>query len=232
MGKLKEKLENFWYYYKWHTLIAVFFIFVIVVMITQMVGREEHDIKILYAGPYMISDNASNELASTVEQLMPKDCDGDGEKNAAINHILIMTDEELKAAYDTGYSAFLLNAEKMNDNRDTLTAYAYAGDFLIFFLDERLYIPLRDAGAFVALDDFGITKGQRYDEYAVYLDSLEAAKFFTCFQGFPEDTVVALRRIVADKNGVSREEDVKSQQDHMEFFKALTEFVSPEASAE
>ena len=35
-GKFAEKLDNFWYYHKWHTLIGLFVIFVLVAMVNAV----------------------------------------------------------------------------------------------------------------------------------------------------------------------------------------------------
>ena len=49
-------LENYWYHYKWHTLIVAFFVIMLTVMGVQMCSREDNDIYIIYAGPELISD--------------------------------------------------------------------------------------------------------------------------------------------------------------------------------
>ncbi len=224
--KVKEKIANYWYYYKWHTLIAVFFVVVLSILIAQMVTREDYDINILYAGPELISDNDSAELCSLASQIMPKDYDGDGTKRAALNHLLIMTDEQLQDAYDAGLSPYVLNNKKIRENRELLTSNAYAGDFLIYFLSEECYLPLKEAGAFVPLDDYGIKNGVRYDDYAVLLHTLDIAKFSTVLDKLPNDTVVCLRKVRLSSGGNSKQELMLEQ--HKEFMRAFTEFKLPE----
>ncbi len=222
--KVKEKIANFWYYYKWHTLIAVFFIAVISILIAQLVSREDYDINILYAGTVNISPNDSKELCSLAEQIMPSDYDGDGTKSAALNHLLIMTDEQLQAAYDAGLSPLLINNQKIQENRELLTSNVYAGDFLIYILSKDCYDPLAKAGVFVPLDEYGIKEGVRYDDCAIELASLDIAKFSTVLSKFPKDTVIALRKVRV----TNEEKDREVLEAHMDFMRAFTEFKLPE----
>ncbi len=224
--KFKEKLSNFWYYYKWHTLIAVFFVTVISILVVQMASREDYDIKILYAGPKLVTDTQSAEICSAAEQIMTSDYNGDGKKNSVLNHLAIMTDEELEKLYEKGASAYILNPQKINENRNTLTSEAYAGEFLIFLLSEDCYIPLAKAGAFVPIDDLGIKAGERYDECAIYLNSLDVSKFFSAFGDLPDDTLLCLRKVRTTDKGNSKQE--KSFEYCKEFFIAFAEFKLPE----
>ncbi len=222
----KQKIEHFWFYYKWHTLIILFFVMVFAILITQMAEREDHDIKVLYAGPAIITDAESAEICAALEQLMPTDYDGDGTKRVALNDLIIMNEDQLAAVYDQGYSAYTLNMGKINENKELLTSNAYAGDFLIFMLSEECYAPLSKAGAFVKLEDYGITTGMRRDDYAVYLDSLDIAKFVPALKALPEDTVLCVRRVMTTEDGESDQE--LSQKQHMELLKIMTEFKLPE----
>ncbi len=226
----KQKISHFWDYYKWHTLITVFFIAVFTILIVQMVTRESNDIKVMYAGPALISDTQSAEMSSAIQQLMPHDYDGDGEKRAVVNHLAIMTEDELKKALDNGLSAYTLNPQKINENKEVLTSNMYAGSFLIFMLSEDCYTPLAEKGAFVPLDVVGVTEGERYDDCAVYLSSLDASKFFSVFGALPEDTLLCLRKVRATNKGDSEQE--KEFEYHKEVFKAFTDFKLPEGFEE
>ncbi len=218
----KQKLSHFWDYYKWHTIITVFFVVVISVLIGQMVTREKYDIKMIYAGPEIVFDTQSAQICEAVEQIMPSDYDGDGKKNSVLNHLIIMNEEELRKAQNEGVSPYTLNEQMINENRTALTSEVYAGEFLIFMISEDCYIPLAEAGAFVPLDELEVTDGERYDDCAVYLKSLDVVKFFSVFQDFPDDTLLCLRRVRTD----SKQET--SFEYHKDFFKAFIEFKIPE----
>ena len=54
-SKLTERIENFFYHYKWHTLIALFLIFTITVCTLQTCQKSSYDAYIMYAGGTNIS---------------------------------------------------------------------------------------------------------------------------------------------------------------------------------
>ena len=47
---LKEKLKNFWYHYKWHSVVALVVVIALLVCTLQLCKKESYDTYILYAG--------------------------------------------------------------------------------------------------------------------------------------------------------------------------------------
>ena len=226
MGKLKEKLANFWYYYKWHTLIVIFFVSVLTVCAVQLFTREVADIKILYAGPTIISESKNEEIQTALNDFLSS------EKNesAELFGLIIMDDKQLKDAYDKGYNPYFLNEKVIEDNKNTLTFQSMAGEYLIFLVDESCYDSLYTNNVFIKLDDCGITKGIRKDECSIYLKSTDFAKFYTCFDIFPDSTLLCIKRIQVNKKGESKNKE--AQERHIEFVKLLLDYKIPEGFEE
>ena len=69
----KEKMQNFWYHYKWHSIVAVVVVIAILICTLQFCKKEEYDTYILYAGSKNISrieqDNDSAEIANVIKSL-------------------------------------------------------------------------------------------------------------------------------------------------------------------
>ena len=59
-GGTAAKLENFWYHYKWHTIAAIFALFVIIVCTVQCASNTKYDIQILYAGDHVFGRTSSD----------------------------------------------------------------------------------------------------------------------------------------------------------------------------
>lgn len=233
MSKLKSKLENYWYHYKWHTLIVLFFVVFITIMAAQMCSKESDDIYVLYAGPVSVTSEQRIEIESAFSQLMPKDYDGDGKKSVDFLDILLMTDEELRVAYENGYNAYYLNGSTMESNKESLTMQALAGDYVIFLIDEDWYGNLHNTSAFVTFDELselGVScdGAEKYDDCAYYLHSMPFAKFFSIFDIFPEDTLVCVRRL-STASTIKGETVAKEKYDrHIEYYGVLTSFALPE----
>ncbi len=228
MQNVKSKLKNFLYYYKWHILIVAFFVTVISIMAVQMATRDEYDIRVLYAGPEILTDAERAEFTDALIQL-GQDYDGNGEKKAELFDLIIMDDKQLADAYDAGYNPYYLNATTVKNNRETLTFHAMANEYTLLFLAEEEYALLRNHNMLVPLKNLGYEEELPYcaaDEYAVKLSDMPISKFFKVFGDMPDDTVICIKRISESKDGKSKAD--KQQSDHIELFKTMVEFKLPE----
>lgn len=227
MQNVKSKIKNFIYYYKWYMLIALFFIVFITVMVVQMVTKDEFDIKLLYAGPEILSESEENKITDALCEL-GKDYNGDGDKICDLFNLIIMDEQQLNAAYDAGQNPYFLNMGVINENRDTLTFHAMANEYTLLLLSPENYELLRKHNMLVSLESLGYEEppiGAK-DEYSVYINQLEIAEFYRVFRTFPEDTVLCVKRISTNKDGESREGI--AQKNHIELFKKMVEFKLPD----
>ena len=99
-----KRLENYWYHYKWHTIVAVFLLVVFLVVGLQMCKKESYDTYVLYAGDKEISRNSKDgeiPLYNTVLSSLGKaagDYNGDGEVVVSLTTLLALTNEQIKDA--------------------------------------------------------------------------------------------------------------------------------------
>lgn len=222
--KQRLSLKDIWFYYKWHILIVLFFVTIFTVLIVQAATRDKYDLRVLYAGPAVLSDAERAAVAEAFSQQVDVDCNDDGVKNAELFDLILMNTEEMKAMYDKGVSDYFLNPSIIKDNQETLSVNAMAGEYVIFLIDADYYGTLHDGGVFIPLDEMGITGGTRYDECAIYLNSLDLAKFYTAFNVFPADTLVCVKRLSA----TAKDKHFALWEDHKRIFKIMTDFKLPE----
>lgn len=230
MGKFKSKLANFVYYYKWHMLIALFFVVVLSVLIFQMCTQDKYDVKVMYAGPAIVSDT-SDAAIQDVLSARGEDYDKNGKVSVLLYDLVIMSEDELYAAYDKGYQPTVLNNGVINENRKTFSFHALADEFFLLMLSPECYDILYTNDRLVSLDTMGIAlEGTplyeaRYDDYGLYLHDLDFAKFYTAFSVLPEDTLVCVKKVAKTKKNNSAAEI--SQKNHIDFFKAMADFKLP-----
>lgn len=222
--KPRLSLSDIWTYYKWHILIAVFFIAIFAVLITQAVTKEKFDVKVLYAGPAILTDDERNAVCEALSQQIDSDYNGDGKKNAELFDLILMSNEELSEMYNQGVSDYFLNPSTVKDNRETLSVNAVAGEYVIFMIDVDYYGSLYESGVFLTLDSLGVTSGTRYDDCSVYLSSLDIAKFYTAFSVFPDDTLVCVKRLSVN----AKEKTALLWEENKRYFKIFTDFRLPE----
>ncbi len=89
----KKKLENYWYYYKWHTVIAVFIIFVVGFTIKSATESKENDLFMVYVSDKAIDTDVSGKLGKDLEKnKLIKDVNGDSEVNFYLDTLVTSLD--------------------------------------------------------------------------------------------------------------------------------------------
>ena len=194
-------LDNFFYHYKWHTLVALFLVFTVVVCSLQMCAKTSFDLHIMYAGGGEISQRAAENDLSDYQKFTSSvksftdDFDGDGAKNINLQVLYIPTEEEIREIENDPRRE--VNYTLISSNTETFSQNIYFGEYYICLLSENLFAnwSKKDVQIFAAID--GYTNGNSEDyvyasEYGVYLSSTELYKL-PGFSQLPEDTVICIR---------------------------------------
>ena len=199
---LRSKLENFWYYYKWHTIAAAFLIIAILVCSLQMCSKVAVDFQLMYAGGTSISRQsvggdvpAYNQLCSLIADYVD-DVDGDGHKNIAFATYYLPSPDEIKAIEaDGGEVSYSL----MEKDEEAMESRFGIGDYYLCFLSPFVYEQYKgeegacifSRAALYAPEDSSL---EYYSEYAVKLSSTAFYKDNAIVRdSLPENTLVVLR---------------------------------------
>ncbi len=139
---VSEKLSNFWYYYKWHTLVAVFAVIVAVVLVVQCCSREKYDIYILYAGDKSISNSAENgdisertKFINALGTVCP-DLNGDGKTSIAFKSLYTPDADELARREEEGLE---IPDSLIREDRETLSSLIAQSDYYLLLLDYAVF---------------------------------------------------------------------------------------------
>ena len=96
----KEKWQNFWFYYKWHVVVGVVVLLLVIFMVRDFVSRVEPDLQMSFITsqslPQAMLDNMSQQLEDAG---MVPDINGDGESVLQINLYQLSTDGEESVDY-------------------------------------------------------------------------------------------------------------------------------------
>ena len=201
-----EKIENFWYHYKWHTIVTAFVVVVGVILILQLCTKVEYDLNILYAGEKNItttslSGDGNSEYLSILSALesVGNDENDDGNVSFNLQKLYILSEKELESALggikDPMQKASL--ESKMQENYDTLYNYIMFGDYYLYFLSEDIFHDYEErfeSSIFASISEY--TKAGGEYSYAgdggIYLSSLGIYEA-TDLSLLPPDTVVCIR---------------------------------------
>ena len=195
------KLENFWYHYKWHSLIALFLVFTITVCTLQMCEKKKYDVNVLYAGGYAFSrDNTEADYSEyqkliTAMRSFTEDHDNNGKISVSFRDLYTPNEEELSKVDG---EAFFSRAYE--DRKVLSSTMMTGGYFLCFFSPDvfKNYDSVDEDGVGIFVNLSAILPEDASVEYynskatGIKLSSLDIYSLsgFSCM---PEDTVVALR---------------------------------------
>ena len=213
---LMAKIENYWYHYKWHTIVAIFLVITVLVASLQMCTRTSYDVHIMYAGNHKIekistNGNSTTPFSSTLASFgrVVPDLNGDGEVHVNLLDLFVMTAEEVAEFNKTNDGTTEINEIQIKENTTALEAnYLLFGDYYIMLLSPALFEKYDEQydGALFAdisryasgevLSSLSLTENRR----GVYLSSLGIYSMIG-IEGLPADTVVCIRNKTAFGNG-------------------------------
>lgn len=84
----KQKLSNYWYYYKWHIIFGIFLLILLVITFVQCAQKKTPDLSIAYAGyDYVATDEFQDDMSAFIG-----DMNGDGTEYVFCNNLVIPSD--------------------------------------------------------------------------------------------------------------------------------------------
>lgn len=105
-----KKIENFWYYYKWYVLAAIFFIGSFSYIIYDAAKKPEPDLSICYIGNRASLLGAEKVLEERLVGLI-EDVNGDGEKHIEWIEMTFDDDPQKKVTIEAQVPALIAAAE-------------------------------------------------------------------------------------------------------------------------
>ncbi len=142
---LRKKLENFWYYYKWHTLGGLFLLVTALVAVHSCRMRVNPDLYLLYMRDETPIASQTAELEGWLSAMV-EDINEDGEKTARV----------------MSYS----RSNMWNgDDSAAMVVQVNAGDAVLYLVSETTYNTLHQNGVLQdlsAMGDSPYLEGDRY----------------------------------------------------------------------
>ena len=234
LRKIFKWLDNFWYHYKWVTLVTAFFTVTLLIIIIQMITKTNPDSNILYGGPAVLTANQTKEIENAFNALLPEDFNGDGEKITSLQAITLMTKEQIakaEAEAAENSSVFVYNPQSLENNKTSFSTQLFSGEYVICLIDPEQYKNAYKAGGFAPLSElFGENNFPEYayDDCALLLSETNFSKFFTAMSVFPDDTLICVRKMssVSAIKGKSKAE--REYNNQLRLFYSIIAFTPPE----
>ncbi len=224
-------LDNFWYHYKWHTIMVVFFLFVFVVCFVQCTTSQgAADLRLAYVGGYEPTPEERQGILSVFESIAPED--EDGGSIVDLRTFGVYSEEQIKelcwdeeAGQVHTPSANSLQQYSHNQFKQFYD-YSMTGDSAVWLVSENVYLENLDKSRIRPLSDlYETAPDSAYDEYAIRLSDTALYQSLDALKSLPEDTLVVLpRQLVL---GSSSDDDTYAS--FVAMFRAIVEYQAPVA---
>lgn len=197
-GGFSKKAENFWYHYKWHTIVAIFVVIVVTVCTVQLFSRTEYDVYILYAGGESFgksSENNEYELINDALRIVTEDFDKNGEKSPSFQSYLFPTDQEYKDKYsDLGMESLITS-----DKESFVNAMTGSKEYYLCFLSPEIFamydIVLDKGGTpLISLTDYASENQLTESGRGIKLSETDFYKL-PGMNTLPDDTIICIRTL-------------------------------------
>ena len=182
---LRSRLESFWYFYKWHTLLGALLLFGLIISTVQFVRNVGPDAYIMYVGPSTLYVKDKDSMAAQASEYVT-DHNYDNKKHVAFLDITVAVGENIP------YTAYQTNV----DANKRFIAELSAGDSVIYLLEESFFEIANEQGLLCPLDqivDLNELPDNMYDKCAVRVGDLDFFKR-EGFSSVPDDTLLCIRR--------------------------------------
>lgn len=136
MGVDEKKARNFFYYYKFHMIIGIIVLIVLVSTLKSCMTRVDPDLNVAFMGNFFYTD--SDVLKKNLKDKLPE------VKEIGIDGAMISPDGKGEQAYAMQMKAMVLLA---------------AGDVDVFILDRENFDKTAKQGAFASLDELASSLG-------------------------------------------------------------------------
>lgn len=208
-GKFIKWLDNYWYHYKWPTIIVAFFVVVFAVSFIQSATKKEKDILITYAGSVALTADEKAAIETLLSDNLPegfgnKGADGD----AGLTAYLIYSAAQIK---EQESKQIFVDTAFNSSEYSTLNSQYKTGNGSIYLLEKWLYDELvpKNEGDVERLkplsEIFGETPSGAVDKYGIRLGDTEIYKNSPALQVLPADTMICLHEQILGQKKYDKE---------------------------
>lgn len=213
-GKFLKWLDNYWYHYKWPTIVVAFFVVVLSVCLIQSWTNEEKDILITYAGPTYLAADDKAAIETTLSDTLPE---GFGHKGAdgkaGLINYEIYSKEQMKQIEIDNYEKEdpvsidpVFNANEYS----SLVSLYKTGNGSIYILDRWLYDELfNNDGTTERLkplsEIFGETPNGAIDAYGIRLGDTAIYQSNPVLKALPADSIICLHEQIMGQKDYEKE---------------------------
>ena len=193
----KQKMQNYWYHYKWHTLAGLFILFVGAIIVFSKISTPEPDTLLYYGGPAYFSEDAVQSVENAFATVMSEDKNGDGKKVTQLIVTTVLSGDQIATkVLDAREEGELLYMGDLSAADAQYKQEILYGLGIICLLDKSHFEESKDR--FAKFEDLlpaeAIPEGIFADGKGILLSDTAFGKYFEVFAGLPKDTVLCIKK--------------------------------------
>ena len=202
-------LDNYWYHYKWVTIVVAFFLIVFSICIIQSCTSTPTDILVTYAGPVSLKADEKVNIEKVLSKNLPESFGESKEAHAGLSSYYLLSKEQIenveKQTDADGYKIYVDRSFNTNE-QDSFESQLMTGSGSVLLIDRWIYDSFMDSsGKTERLVPLSETLGQAPEgaigAYGIRLGDTELYKNNPQLQALPADTVLCLHsKILGQKN--------------------------------
>ena len=191
---LTERMGDFWFYHKGKVIVGVILLLLLILTVTQIVGKRNNDVMIAYSGPAYLSgaeQEALQDLLSTVVGSATED----RSFLIGVTQYQVYSKEQIESlraeTHEDGEQNFI-NSEFNSENYENFYSYVMTGDTAILFLDPWLYTELRKNDRLLSMTElFGsVPLYMEGEGFGIVLGDIPLYQESAAMQKLPANTVM------------------------------------------
>lgn len=225
---LSEKLDNFWFHHKGKVIVGFLLLLVLILTVSQIVGRRDNNVMLAYAGPGYLSGEQQNAMQDLLSSVVSKKI-GDGDFLVGVTQYQVYSEAQIESiraeTFEDGEQKFI-NSEFNSENYENLYAYIMTGDTAILMLDPWLYQELLRNGRLAPMSELFTVQPTAVDEkgYGVRLGETAIYDSYAVVSQLPEDTVLCFLK----PQVIGKTSKTKAYAEMQETFRAIVGFEAAE----
>ncbi len=230
MERFKKWADNYWYHYKWPTLIALVFILTFAIGFGQIVAeKNDYDVYALYAGHSYLEKIPHDEivgiLKENAEKVAKKKNDSD-EKDVNLQMLIYLTDDQIAALKEETEAAgepFSFDYVENNNIFKTYMKQLVSGENVIMFLSPMMYETAVENDALYKIRDIlgRDIPGMTDSGTGIVLKDSGLCEKYPVFSSLPEDSVICFRKVTHAMKLIGRNESKNAHKFQLEVAKEL-----------
>ncbi len=213
MSKILKWLDNYWYHYKWPTMIIAFFLSLGIILAVQLFSRENYDAYIMYVGDAAIPNTQYQDIQNTLNSVC-KDYNEDKEILVNFSRTAFISDEEHEMA------------STVNASATQFLSSMSVQPYYIYLMTPLVYDIYKDNGVFLPISELGIDIPEEwyYDETAISFSKTDFATSHAGVDNLGEDVILVIKGVPYSHSKSTEAKERESFTNHFDLLKSILEY--------